>query len=382
MTIPTLILAAFLAQFAQNRADRPPGAPPVVPRAPVCASQPSSELPPKIPDPRDFVELERTQCFGACPVYTVRIHADGRVDWTGRSVRNTGPTTSSIRVVDARALIEKFRTSGFWSLCEKFGGHAEDAPTVVTTLGLGGHEKKVSNGYLGGAPDFLNALELEIDEVAGTYERLHGDPRSETVASIRMRGGGVISTNLRADAVEAKPGVTPLMRAAAKGDVREIERLLAERADRNSQDSSGWTALTYASQADRADAIQLLLDAGSNPNLPSHLLQTPLMAVSGAYSSKAEKARLLIAAGADVNAQDRNGRTALMFAMFGILSWSGSPRGISEELALITVLRQAGARTNIRDVSGLTVFDYLDAEVKIYSNAPEVQMILQILRQE
>jgi len=51
-------------------------------------------------------------------------------------------------------------------------------------------------------------------------------------------------------------------------------------------------------------------------------------------------------------------------------------------LALTTVLRQAGARTNIRDVSGLTVFDYLDAEVKIYSNAPEVQMILQILRQE
>src|SRR5947209_16055953 len=48
-----------------------------------CPSEGTSVLPPMAPQPSDFVELQRTSCFGSCPVYTVRIHADGLVNWRG-----------------------------------------------------------------------------------------------------------------------------------------------------------------------------------------------------------------------------------------------------------------------------------------------------------
>ena len=31
------------------------------------------------------VKLERTECMGDCPTYSLVIHADGRVDWTGHA---------------------------------------------------------------------------------------------------------------------------------------------------------------------------------------------------------------------------------------------------------------------------------------------------------
>ena len=80
----------------------------------------------------------------------------------------------------------------------------------------------------------------------------------------------------------------------------------------------------YATHANvnEAQAMKILLDAGANPNVHSYMGQTALMAVSNPYSSPLEKLRLLIAARADVNAQDNDGHTALMFAMYGSLIYN------------------------------------------------------------
>src|SRR5207249_4225419 len=137
------------------------------------------------------------------------------------------------------------------------------------------------------------------------------------------------------------------MQASAKADVEEIRRQLSAGADPNAQDSSGWTALMYATQADRAEAIKLLLDAGASPNLRSYLGQTALMAVAGAYSSAPEKFRLLSPVGADVNAQDLDGHTALMFAMYGALAFNEP--GFLQRMELISLMRAAGAGADFRD---------------------------------
>ena len=67
---------------------------------------------------------------------------------------------------------------------------------------------------------------------------------------------------------------------------------------------------------------------------------------------------MLLTAGADVNMQDLEGHSALMFAMYAALFLQRSE--------LISVMRAAGARTDLRDAKGLTVFDYLDEEARIY----------------
>ena len=38
----------------------------------------------------------------------------------------------------------------------------------------------------------------------------------------------------------------------------------------------GWTALGYASFYGRADVVSLLLDAGADPNIANHRLETPI----------------------------------------------------------------------------------------------------------
>jgi ankyrin repeat protein len=60
---------------------------------------------------------------------------------------------------------------------------------------------------------------------------------------------------------------TPLMFAAANGDIKTVRLLLAHDANVNAQDKAGMTALMYSAQEDRADVIQMLLHHGANPHL-------------------------------------------------------------------------------------------------------------------
>ena len=104
-------------------------------------------------------------------------------------------------------------------------------------------------------------------------------------------------------AVRTREGVTPLQLAATNGSAPMLGRLLRAGADPNAAlTPAGDTALMLAARTGRADAIRALLESGANVNATETWGgTTPLMwAVSGGHT---DAARLLIAAGADVNAQ-------------------------------------------------------------------------------
>ena len=52
-----------------------------------------------------MITLQRTACFGACPVYTVSIYADGTVAYNGeRFVEVEGTQTGSIDPASGRSV--------------------------------------------------------------------------------------------------------------------------------------------------------------------------------------------------------------------------------------------------------------------------------------
>jgi uncharacterized protein len=125
------------------------------------------------------------------------------------------------------------------------------------------------------------------------------------------------------------------MVAAGSGDTSLMRRLLRHGALVDRPDVVGETALHKACDNTYGPApMRILLDAGANVNAPRKDGRTPLMlAVADIYSpvDEAATAKLLIARGADPNARDFDGKTALALAR----------EGHNDEA--VAVLRKAGA---------------------------------------
>ncbi len=152
-----------------NRAETTIGAAMIVVFALAGASATASDAPIEI-------TLERTACFGSCPVYTVTIAGDGSVSYEGRwYVGVTGKQGAHIDPAAVRALVHGFEAIDFFSLRDSYrsvenadGSVTEvtDLPTTFVSLRLGDRVKRVED-YFGG-PKALRDLEDRIDEVAGT----------------------------------------------------------------------------------------------------------------------------------------------------------------------------------------------------------------------
>ena len=352
--------ALTIAQGTGRRLSGQPGAP-VQPEIQTtgCPNGQNIEAPTDPLSAGDYVELQRTQCFGSCPVYKVRVYADGQIAWSGtRHVQVVGERTGQITSEAARALIDQFRAAGFWNLCQSYTRMVTDLPTAIAVVHVANSEKSVSDRAQG-APDWLRDLDRTVDAVADTHAWIHGDPRLEMLPS------------LVGDARGPKPGLTALMQAAGMGDRAEVEKLLSGDPNTNAQDSSGATALIYATQAADPELLRVLLRAGADPNIRTYTGQTATMAASISYRSSEEKLRILFAAGADVNAQDQEGQTALMLAV----------RYHFEQPEVVGLIVQSGARRDVADANGLSALNRLDKDPRRAKLPAVYDRLCQILQE-
>ena len=116
------------------------------------------------------------------------------------------------------------------------------------------------------------------------------------LAELLLTAGARVSARTR-------EGVTPLQLAAANGSARMLGRLIRSGAEPNAPlTPAGDTALMLAARTGKTDAIRLVLEARADVNAKESWGGTTAL-MWAAAGGHAEAARLLIAAGADVNAR-------------------------------------------------------------------------------
>lgn len=125
------------------------------------------------------ITLERTPCFGTCPVYKLEIFADGKVVYEGKDfVKRKGTVQGRITKAAVQQLVREFNRINYLRLDDEYISEGPncpewwtDSPSAVTSINWKGRQKTIRH-YHGcrGAKvlDQLTALEQKIDQVAKT----------------------------------------------------------------------------------------------------------------------------------------------------------------------------------------------------------------------
>jgi hypothetical protein len=120
------------------------------------------------------VTLERTACFGRCPVYRITASSSGAVSYQGTAhVPHLGGATAEVPAERVSTLLKELDEAGYFSFADRYtsseascGRYATDLPTVITSATLNGRTKRVEHDQgCTGAPGALVVLERRIDDV-------------------------------------------------------------------------------------------------------------------------------------------------------------------------------------------------------------------------
>ncbi len=158
------VWAVLLLVACAPRRDVPPTTDTAIP--PTTASQP-------------VISLERTACFGGCPVYRIWVSAAGEVGYEGRShVRRVGTATGQVPVQRLQGLLYELERGGYFSFADRYtsaapacGRYITDSPSAITSVRLDGRTKRIAHDYgCGAAPGALTVLERRIDEVLNSAQ--------------------------------------------------------------------------------------------------------------------------------------------------------------------------------------------------------------------
>lgn len=115
-------------------------------------------------DDEIVIELQRTPCYGSCPVHTIKIGKNGKGLYEGvRNSEYTGTYRFRLTTEEMARLERSFENTGFFDLEDRYYRHVSDLPTTWITFRSGGRSKKIMDYY--GAPEKLKNLEKEIENL-------------------------------------------------------------------------------------------------------------------------------------------------------------------------------------------------------------------------
>ena len=130
----------------------------------------------KVPADTKIV-LERTACYGTCPIYTVTIDANGNTEFVGQDfVAVKGRQEKTIPVDNVASILAEVEKAKFFELNGRYDYQDwTDSPSAFIAITADGRTKRIEHYYGCKSANeqelkALTDLAKKIDEAAGTAE--------------------------------------------------------------------------------------------------------------------------------------------------------------------------------------------------------------------
>ena len=206
---------------------------------------------------------------------------------------------------------------------------------------------------------FLVSCSMDYD-----LEYFYQDKRVIALAKAAARGRVDDVEKLVASGVDVntigKDGMTPLLWVLKEKNKKGFLCLLKYGADPNIPTKIGESVMSFSAMIDDSDYLRMVLKYGGDPNLVNPVNKvnpTPIFRAIGQFNRN--NVRALIDAGADLNYQDSSGETPLIFSA-ELNQWD-----------IVYDLLTTGADYSIKDNTGYTIVysienNNIDTENELY----------------
>ena len=171
-------------------------------------------------------------------------------------------------------------------------------------------------------------------------------------------------------------GRTPLLVAAGtSGSIETVRLLLDQGAAVNAADTTGVTPVIAAAGVNNADVVKLLVEKGANINARATVGAAVTALMGAASNGNADLTRFLLARKADIHliSPDRSGTVKNGTVAFGNVTALHFAAGRGD-LDTVRLLLDAGANVNARDIRGLTPLVFAVA-----TDRPNIEIIRLLL---
>lgn len=235
-------------------------------------------------------------------------------------------------------------------------------------LGVGEHEgpAKACDSFLALAPKYIEYAEpaeefplpkkgntrfyfFTYDGIFTVEDKEADLGKDQLPLSPLYHGAHEVITQARIVDEQLKTEFENFLQAVITGDTSGVKTFLEEGADPDSSDENGRSALMAAAYTGKYDVLEVLIEGRCSIDAGDSTGYTALMFAVNAEQVNEEHAKCvkaLIEAGADVNAKDNEGSTPLMFA---------AQHGHNE---LVSLLLEKGADPAITGSHGLSAIDF------------------------
>lgn len=109
-----------------------------------------------------IISLERTACYGTCPIYKMEVFSDGSAFYHGeRFVDHLGNYEFLVSKNTINYILERAVEIGFFEMEDKYTENVTDLPKTIVFIKKNKQKKKIVDYY--GAPKKLKEFESLVD---------------------------------------------------------------------------------------------------------------------------------------------------------------------------------------------------------------------------